>query len=171
MVNGLWCEDPSSIKGEMFRHYKTLFSEGGLIRPIFCSKRVEKISQEDVSWMEKDFSEGEILDSVQGCRGGLERPWEYQEGDDTIFFGEWNKENAKSLMCILKCFEEVYGLRVNYNKNKLYGVGVNEVELRDMARWMRCGVSEFPFTYLGLPIGENMRMVGAWNTMMEKVKN
>ncbi|GJU71360.1 hypothetical protein Tco_1262765 [Tanacetum coccineum] len=74
-------------------------------------------------------------------------------------------------MCILKCFEEVSGLRVNYNKSKLYGFGVNEVDLRDMARWMRCRVGEFPFTYLGLPIGENMRRVGAWNTVMVKVKN
>ncbi|GKB98886.1 putative RNA-directed DNA polymerase, partial [Tanacetum coccineum] len=28
-----------------------------------------------------------------------------QYADDTIFFGEWNKESAKALMCILKCFE------------------------------------------------------------------
>ncbi|GKA29747.1 reverse transcriptase domain, reverse transcriptase zinc-binding domain protein [Tanacetum coccineum] len=41
-----------------------------------------------------------------------------QYADDTIFFGEWNKENAKSLLCILKCFEEVFGLRVNFNKSK-----------------------------------------------------
>ncbi|GJX06281.1 putative RNA-directed DNA polymerase, eukaryota, reverse transcriptase zinc-binding domain protein, partial [Tanacetum coccineum] len=94
-----------------------------------------------------------------------------QYADDTIFFGEWNKENAKALMCILKCFEEVSGLRVNYNKSKLYGVGVNDVDLRDMARWMGCGVGEFPFMYLGLPIGENMRRVGAWNTVVEKFKN
>ncbi|GJU27326.1 cysteine-rich receptor-like protein kinase [Tanacetum coccineum] len=94
-----------------------------------------------------------------------------QYADDTIFFGEWNKENAKALMCILKCFEEVSGLRVNYNKSKLYGVGVNDADLRDMARWMGCGVGEFPFMYLGLPIGENMRRVGAWNTVVEKFKN
>ncbi|GJU88692.1 putative ribonuclease H protein [Tanacetum coccineum] len=85
-----------------------------------------------------------------------------QYADDTIFFGEWNKENAKSLMCILKCFEEVFGLKVNYNKSKLYGIGVNEEEMMDMARWMGCGTGEFPFTYLGLPIGENMRRVSAW---------
>ncbi|GKE28917.1 RNA-directed DNA polymerase, eukaryota [Tanacetum coccineum] len=40
-VNGLWCEDPSSIKAEM----------------------------EDASLMEKDLSEGEILDAVRGCGG------------------------------------------------------------------------------------------------------
>ncbi|GJU27624.1 hypothetical protein Tco_1166245 [Tanacetum coccineum] len=61
----------------------------------------------------------------------------------------------------LQCFEEVSGLRVNYNKSKLYGVGVNEEELRDMARWMKCGTDDFPFSYLGLSIGQDMRRVGA----------
>ncbi|GKF93342.1 hypothetical protein Tco_0280061, partial [Tanacetum coccineum] len=74
-------------------------------------------------------------------------------------------------MCIRKCLEEVSGLRVNYNKSKLYGVGVNDAQLRDMARWMRCGVGDFPFTYLGLPIGDNMRRVGAWNVVVEKFKS
>ncbi|GKB85037.1 kinase-like domain, beta-lactamase/transpeptidase-like protein, partial [Tanacetum coccineum] len=94
-----------------------------------------------------------------------------QYADDTIFFGEWNKENAKVLMCILKCFEEVSGLHVNYNKSKLYGVGVNDVDLRDMVRWMRCGVGKFPFTYLRLPIGEDIRRVRAWNTVVKKIKD
>ncbi|GKC03687.1 reverse transcriptase domain, reverse transcriptase zinc-binding domain protein [Tanacetum coccineum] len=94
-----------------------------------------------------------------------------QYADDTIFFRDWNKENAKLLMCILKCFEEVSGLRVNYNKSKLYGIGVNEVELLDMAGWMGCGVGEFPFTYLGLPIGEKMRRINALNIVIEKFKS
>ncbi|PWA63317.1 Transposon TX1 [Artemisia annua] len=60
-----------------------------------------------------------------------------QYADDTIFFGEWSRENARSLMCILKCFEQVSGLRVNYSKSKLYGVGVNEEEIGEMARFNR----------------------------------
>ncbi|GJW78077.1 reverse transcriptase domain, reverse transcriptase zinc-binding domain protein [Tanacetum coccineum] len=70
-----------------------------------------------------------------------------QYADNTIFFGEWNKENAKALMCILKCFEEVSGLKVNYNKSKIYGIGVNEGDMMDMERWMGCGIGEFPFTW------------------------
>ncbi|GJW56443.1 hypothetical protein Tco_0103174 [Tanacetum coccineum] len=57
-----------------------------------------------------------------------------QYSDDIIFFDEWSKENAMSLMCILKCFEEVSALRVNYIKSKLYGVVVNDREIGDMAR-------------------------------------
>ncbi|GKA53023.1 RNA-directed DNA polymerase, eukaryota [Tanacetum coccineum] len=94
-----------------------------------------------------------------------------QYADDTIFFGEWNKDNAKSLMCILKCFEEVSRLRVNYNKSKLYGIGVEDKELSDMARWMGCGIGEFPFMYLGLPIGENMRRINDWKVVVDKFKS
>nr|GEY71101.1 reverse transcriptase domain, reverse transcriptase zinc-binding domain protein [Tanacetum cinerariifolium] len=74
-------------------------------------------------------------------------------------------------MYILKCFEEVSGLKVNYKKSKVYGLGVSERELLEMARWMGCGIEEFPFTYLGLLIGENMRRVKAWSTVVEKFKN
>ncbi|GKB99576.1 reverse transcriptase domain, reverse transcriptase zinc-binding domain protein [Tanacetum coccineum] len=93
-----------------------------------------------------------------------------QYADDIKFFGEWSKENVRYLMCILECFEEVSGLRVNYNKSKLYGVGLNDREIGEMARWIRCGVGEFPFTYLGLPIGENMRQVSTWNLVIDKFK-
>ncbi|GKC83736.1 hypothetical protein Tco_1139453 [Tanacetum coccineum] len=36
---------------------------------------------------------------------------------------------------------------------------------------MGYGIGEFPFTYLGLPIGENMRRVSAWGPVVEKFKN
>ncbi|GJZ08718.1 hypothetical protein Tco_0543001 [Tanacetum coccineum] len=83
--------------------------------------------------------------------------------DDIVIFREWNRVNAKNLMCILKCFEEVVGLKINLNKSKLYDVGVEKVEVEGMARFVGCGVGEFPFTYLGFPIGLNMRRASAWN--------
>nr|GEX52822.1 protein kinase-like domain, beta-lactamase/transpeptidase-like protein [Tanacetum cinerariifolium] len=50
------------------------------------------------------------------------------------------------------CFEEISGLRVNYNKSKIYGIEVDEMELNYMARWMGCGVGDFPSTYLGIAV-------------------
>nr|GEX17885.1 zinc finger, CCHC-type [Tanacetum cinerariifolium] len=73
-------------------------------------------------------------------------------------------------MCILKCFEEVFGLRVNYNKSRLYGVGVSDSNLDDMARWMKCGIGDFPFMYLGLPIGENMNRENSGGDSRERVE-
>ena len=78
--------------------------------------------------------------------------------------------SARVFMCILKCFEEVSGLKVNLNKSRLYGVGVPQREIEGMARWMGCCMGEFPFTYLGLPIGSNMRRESAWRPVVDKVK-
>ncbi|GKD52396.1 reverse transcriptase domain, reverse transcriptase zinc-binding domain protein, partial [Tanacetum coccineum] len=89
-----------------------------------------------------------------------------QYADDTIF-SESGVKRTLNLLCV---FSKVSGLRVNYNKNKIYGIGVNEGDLTDMARWMGCDIGEFPFTYLGLPIGENMRRVSAWIPVVEKFK-
>nr|GFA27046.1 retrovirus-related Pol polyprotein from transposon TNT 1-94 [Tanacetum cinerariifolium] len=44
-------------------------------------------------------------------------------------------------------------------------------DMADMARWMGCGIGEFPFTYLGLPIRENMRRINARGPVAEKFKN
>ncbi|GJR55418.1 hypothetical protein Tco_1405939 [Tanacetum coccineum] len=48
--------------------------------------------------------------------------------------------------------------------------GVSSGEVGDMARHMCCSVGEFPFMYLGLPIGANMRRVTTWRPVVEKVK-
>ncbi|GJW03798.1 RNA-directed DNA polymerase, eukaryota [Tanacetum coccineum] len=83
--------------------------------------------------------------------------------------GLWNKENAKYLMCILKCFKEVSGLRVNFNKSKLYGIGVNEMELYRI--WLDGGVrcQEFPFMYMSLRFREEYESFkNAWNPEVEK---
>ncbi|GJX49578.1 calmodulin-binding receptor-like cytoplasmic kinase 3 [Tanacetum coccineum] len=51
------------------------------------------------------------------------------------------------------------GIVVGNRIDKLYGVGVTGGEIVEMARWMGCGVGEFPFTYLGLPIGGRLTLV------------
>ncbi|GJU50843.1 reverse transcriptase domain, reverse transcriptase zinc-binding domain protein [Tanacetum coccineum] len=85
-----------------------------------------------------------------------------QYADDTIFFGEWSRYNAMNLMCILKGFEKAAGLKVNLNKSRVYGIGVNREVVEDMAKQIRCSVGELPITYLGLPIGMCMRRESAW---------
>ncbi|GKB92679.1 reverse transcriptase domain, reverse transcriptase zinc-binding domain protein [Tanacetum coccineum] len=112
-------------------------------------------------------------DILEGVRVGKDEVMvsHLQYVDDTIIFGEWSKENACSLMNILKCFEEVAGLKINLRKSKLYGVGVKSDDLNRMARYMKCGVGEFPFMYLGLSIGVNMRRVSAWNDVIDRFKS
>nr|GEV60422.1 reverse transcriptase domain, reverse transcriptase zinc-binding domain protein [Tanacetum cinerariifolium] len=59
------------------------------------------------------------------------------------------------------------GLNTMVNEEVEKGIfrGVSEEE---MARWMGCDIGEFPFTYLGLPIGENMRRVVISNNRKDR---
>ena len=47
-----------------------------------------------------------------------------QYADDTLFFCKASIQSVMTLKAILKCFELVYGLKVNYSKSKVGGVGV-----------------------------------------------
>ncbi|XP_035845953.1 uncharacterized protein LOC118492204 [Helianthus annuus] len=73
--------------------------------------------------------------------------------DDVLFIGEWSEEIVVNLNRLLRWLNLVSGLKVNYHKCKLFGIGVNAEEIERLARVLRCEVGSFPFTYLGIPIG------------------
>nr|GFA18498.1 reverse transcriptase domain, reverse transcriptase zinc-binding domain protein [Tanacetum cinerariifolium] len=75
---------------------------------------------------------------------------------------EFSKKKKEKSLIFKGDFEKACGLKVNYNKGKIYGIGFNKGEMVNMARWMGFGIGEFSFTYLGLTIGENMRRVDRW---------
>nr|GEX01365.1 putative reverse transcriptase domain-containing protein [Tanacetum cinerariifolium] len=93
-----------------------------------------------------------------------------QYADDTMFFGEWSQNNTSKLMYILKCFEEVAGLRINLRRIYLYRVGVVNDIVASLAQFMKCGVGEIPFSYPGLSIRSNMRRLAAWRQINIKFK-
>ncbi|XP_071695293.1 uncharacterized mitochondrial protein AtMg01250-like [Rutidosis leptorrhynchoides] len=85
-----------------------------------------------------------------------------QYADDTIFFGEWSKRNAKNISKLLKCFENISGLKVNLKNSNLYGIGVAKNDVEEMARYIKCTAGSTPFTYLGLPIGVISTKAFSW---------
>ncbi|XP_071727872.1 uncharacterized protein [Rutidosis leptorrhynchoides] len=61
-----------------------------------------------------------------------------QYADDTIFLGDWSRKKACNLMKLLRCFEDVSGLKINYHKSQLYGLGVIKEESERMASRFNC---------------------------------
>lgn len=74
-------------------------------------------------------------------------------------------------MLIPKCFYEVSGLRINFHKSKLFGVGVSANEVLGFASLSGCQVGSFPFKYLGVPVGLNMSLIQNWQPIFDKFRS
>lgn len=92
-----------------------------------------------------------------------------QYADDALFFGEWSVSNVINLVHILGCFQDVSGLKVNLSKSRLYGIGINPLEVANVASIIRCTHDKLPFVYLGLPIGKRMSSMEAWSPVFERL--
>ncbi|XP_071694732.1 uncharacterized mitochondrial protein AtMg01250-like [Rutidosis leptorrhynchoides] len=93
-----------------------------------------------------------------------------QYADDMIFLGEWSRSNAYSIQNLLKCFELASGLKVNFQKSYLYGIGIDFGEVSYVANRIGCQVGKFSFTYLGSPIWTKMNKLSGWNPVIGKLR-
>ncbi|GKA74736.1 putative RNA-directed DNA polymerase, eukaryota, reverse transcriptase zinc-binding domain protein [Tanacetum coccineum] len=88
--------------------------------------------------------------------------------DDVIFLGEWSESNVRNLLCMLRCFYLVSGLKINVHKSNIIGVSVSNEIVNSMAKIIGCGVANFPLKYLGIPVGCNMSCCVHWNPIIQK---
>jgi len=91
-----------------------------------------------------------------------------QFADDTIFFGEASMDNVKVIKAILRSFEMVSGLRINFAKSQFGAIGQSEEWCRLAADFLNRGPLHFPLCYLGLPIGVNPRRKVVWEPIIRK---
>ncbi|GAU51457.1 hypothetical protein TSUD_413540, partial [Trifolium subterraneum] len=93
-----------------------------------------------------------------------------QFADDTVLVGEGNWENLWSLKTVLRSFELVSGLKVNFFKSKLYGINLDDNFLSAASSFLHCEVDSIPFRFLGIPVGANPRRKITWNPVVEAMK-
>ncbi|GJX36457.1 hypothetical protein Tco_0248014, partial [Tanacetum coccineum] len=67
MVDGYWCEDPEKIKEEVYRYYKSIFTECNKSRQYFRCDQVAKLSEDEAKSLEVVIEEKEIWDAVWHC--------------------------------------------------------------------------------------------------------
>jgi exonuclease III len=94
-----------------------------------------------------------------------------QFADDTILVGEGNWDNLWTIKTILRSFEMVSGLKVNFFKSKLYGINIKENFLRASSSFLHCAVESIPFRFLGIPVGANPRRRATWIPIIESMRN
>ncbi|PNX66770.1 ribonuclease H [Trifolium pratense] len=85
--------------------------------------------------------------------------------DDTIIMGESSWENLWTIKSLLRGFELVSSLKINFVKSKLFGINVEERLLQAGATFLSCNSATVPFKFLGIPVGVNPRRREAWNSV------
>lgn len=89
--------------------------------------------------------------------------------DDALFVGKYSNTNILNLSRILNCFERASGLKINFKKSIVSGVGIDNSLIASIGRLLRCRVGTTAFTYLGIPVGVSMNLIKSWKPLVDKV--
>jgi hypothetical protein len=90
-----------------------------------------------------------------------------QFADDTILMGEGTQANLWTIKTLLRSFELVSGLKINFVKSKLYGVNIDPIFLAAGATFLSCRSEVIPFKFLGIPVGANPRRKETWKPVVD----
>jgi hypothetical protein len=92
-----------------------------------------------------------------------------QYADDTIVCLEHNFEKARNVKLLLFMFEQMLGLKINFNKSEvlLLGGGGNDIAIK-YVEIFNSNSSLFPLKYLGVPISTGRLHVVDWVKLEEK---
>lgn len=93
-----------------------------------------------------------------------------QYADDTIFTCTGKMDNVRGIKNILRNFELMSGLKVNFNKCSIWGINVEHNLVERMADALGCEVGSPPFLYLGLKIGINHMRATLWNNLIDRIR-
>nr|GFA51416.1 RNA-directed DNA polymerase, eukaryota [Tanacetum cinerariifolium] len=70
--------------------------------------------------------------------------------DDVVFIGKWKNNNIQTLLSVLRYFYLASGLKTNFHKSKLMGIGVSSNVVAPAASLIGCFILTAIFNYLGV---------------------
>jgi len=80
-----------------------------------------------------------------------------QFADDTLFFYNPSHHSVLVIKAILRSFELVSGLRVNFHKSTIWSVGISELDKLAYSNCLNSRQMDLPLKYLGMSIGGNSK--------------
>ncbi|CAL5403808.1 unnamed protein product [Camellia sinensis] len=118
------------------------------------------------------FERAKEMGLIQGVAIGNNgvRVTHLQFADDTIIFCEAEWVEVVTIKRILRCFEILSGLKINYHKSVIAGIGVEEGLMQSFAAKLNCVHQNLPLKYLGLPLGANPSRLSTWKPVLDKLK-
>jgi hypothetical protein len=86
-----------------------------------------------------------------------------QYADDTILFMEHDFEKAVNMKLILRFFEELSGIKINFHKSEIFCFGKAKEEEEQYKQLFGCESGSLPFRYLRIPIHYKKLKNSEWN--------
>jgi len=93
-----------------------------------------------------------------------------QFANDTLFFCKPLYFNVLAIKAILRCFELMSGLKINFQKSQVGSVDLTELDKRVYSKCLNCRKIEIPFKYLGMMVGGNPRKSAFWNPVVDIIR-
>ncbi|XP_058783505.1 uncharacterized protein LOC131658199 [Vicia villosa] len=90
--------------------------------------------------------------------------------DDTLLVGDGSWKYLWATKAVLRGFEMVSGLGINFNKSKLIGIDINSRFMDVATSFLACKMEEKDFTFLCICIGSNPKRMHFWNPLVEKIR-
>ncbi|XP_058775849.1 uncharacterized protein LOC131650136 [Vicia villosa] len=91
--------------------------------------------------------------------------------DDTIILGDGKLQNLWSFKAVLRGFELMSGLKINFYKSNVYGINLKEEVMQATTSFLTCSVGSLPFKFLGVMVGDSPRNIKMWKDVVQSVKN
>ncbi|GKV32990.1 hypothetical protein SLEP1_g41549 [Rubroshorea leprosula] len=114
-----------------------------------------------------------LFEGIDIGNGGL-KVSHLQFADDSILFGKaverniWAaKRNIWAAKSIMRIFELVSGLKINFVKSQLFSLNVSDEWKSKIAHILHCKQGAFPCRYLGVPIGSNNKSIALWKPLIK----
>ncbi|XP_028118398.1 uncharacterized protein LOC114315964 [Camellia sinensis] len=93
-----------------------------------------------------------------------------QFANDTIIFCEAEWEEIVNIKRMLRCFEVMSSLKINFHKSVVCGIGINDELPHVYTSKLYCLCQKLPHKYSGLPLGANPRRKKTLQLVVEKIK-
>lgn len=94
-----------------------------------------------------------------------------QYADDTIFLINDKLDHAKNLKYILCLFEQLSGLKINFNKSEVFCFGEAKEKQDLYSNIFTCKVGSLPLKYLGIPIDQKRILNKDWKLAENKMEH
>jgi hypothetical protein len=91
-----------------------------------------------------------------------------QYADDTILFMEHDFKQAANMKLLLCAFENLSRLKINFHKSELFCYGEAKQVEDHYTNLFGCGLGQYPFRYLGIPMHHKKISNADWKVIEDK---